>query len=136
MREKKFRAWDKVAKKFLYPWTDGFHILGETTCFDLIGQQLKERNPEKSTLSMLNDIEITEYTGLKDKKGKDIYEGDIVKYDGYYVGDYWTEKGQDEVKYDDGCYFGGNGELDIGAIYIKNIEIIGNIYENKDLLID
>jgi len=40
MREIKFRAWDKIAKKFMWPWPDGFHLLGETTCFDLIGQQL------------------------------------------------------------------------------------------------
>ena len=49
MREIKFRAWDKIAKKFMWPWPDGFHLLGETTCFDLIGQQLKERSPEKNT---------------------------------------------------------------------------------------
>ena len=134
MRELKFRAWDKVAKKFLYPWPDGFHILGETTCFDLIGQQLKERNPEKSTLSMLNDIEITEYTGLKDKNGKEIYEGDIVRD---------TIPEDEPVKdtriicwIENMCGFQAQ-TLDnkfIGFIQNDYVEIIGTVYENKDLI--
>ena len=125
MREKKFRAWDKIAKKFLYPWPDGFHILGETTCFDLIGQQLKERNPEKSTLSMLNDIEITEYTGRKDKDGKEIYEKDIVEEGGGRGVVEWDEL---QLKYQYKTCFGTAG------FYGFIGKVIGNIYENKDLI--
>lgn len=77
MRELKFRAWDKVGKKFLIPWPEGFHILGETTCFDLIGMQLKERTPEKSTLEMLDDVIIEQFTGLTDKNGVEGYHKDI-----------------------------------------------------------
>ena len=113
VREIKFRAWDEIDKKMI----TGF-VLGSVCSGD----------------GFDSDWEVMQYTGCKDKNGKEIYEGDIVKYDGYYVGDYWTEKGQDKVEYDDGCYFGGSGELDSAAINNKNIEIIGNIYENKDLI--
>jgi uncharacterized phage protein (TIGR01671 family) len=116
----------------MYPWPDGFSILGETTCFDLIGQQLKERSPEKNTLEMLNDVEIMQYTGLHDKNGKEIYEGDNAE------GNLFDRRVpiMGTIVYDIAyaCYALQN-EAGLTPLFkIAEIEIIGNIYENPELL--
>ena len=124
MRPIKFRAWDKVSKKFLHPWPNGFHILGETTCFDLIGMQLKERNPEKTTLEMLNDVVITQFTGLHDRHGKEIWEGDKLR--GHATGRVYT------VFFKDGAFFARSGNIILTRTDFHNNEVIGNIFEGGE----
>ncbi len=163
MRALRFRAWDTVGGRFLFPWPEGFAILGETTCFDLIGQQLKERSPEKSTLEMLNDVVIMQFTGLHDKNGKEIYEGDIVRTQEYTDKPYSRQKRKHRhigtVRYSiemgDGFYndmtkkFDRHGEYAAGwVVEIKekgkyqcsncgpfyDCEVIGNIHGNPELM--
>ena len=72
-----------------------------------------------------------QFTGLHDKNGKEIWEGDIVKNLSVY-----SESGYEEVVtdvfFDNGCFLERywNG----GLWKYKNIEVIGNIYENEGLL--
>lgn len=83
------------------------------------------------------DVEITQFTGLLDRNGKEIYEGDKLKVEipGYIHGDI-----EAEVEFNDGC-FGirvvGNpilnnavGQFKAFNKETKGIEVIGNIYEN------
>lgn len=126
-REIKFRAWDNLQNKFLFPYPDGFDILGETTCFDLIGQQLKAFTPNKTTLERLNDVEITQFTGLKDKNGKEIYEGDIVVYGNDEPQEVVFKNQQFCISFED------YGEVTLRVFDDQNKwRVIGNIYENPE----
>ena len=75
---------------------------------------------------------VGQYTNLKDKNGKEIYEGDIlrVKFDDVPINLY--------VKYDMGEYLlvkEGEWEDSLYAcMWFHEVEVVGNIYENEDLL--
>ena len=111
MREIKFRAYSHRAKK-MYQWED---LTNEE-----IGDML--RNPQE---------EIMQYTGLKDKNGKEIYGGDIIQSDDYDIG------GKNVVEFKNGEFLQKDDKGDYWCISpdIFKTEILGNIYENKDLLI-
>ena len=107
MREIKFRAYSHRAKK-MYQWED---LTNEE-----IGDML--RNPQE---------EIMQYTGLKDKNGKEIYEGDILDIGNNAVVEFFDGKFHP-------VYDGGKSEAMEDEFKSYKCEIIGNIYENKDLL--
>lgn len=64
---------------------------------------------------------INQYTCLKDKSGKEIYEGDVFEIGGQNY----------SVEFRDGCYFVGHMVL---ANSVDHREVIGNIYENQELI--
>jgi len=120
----KFRAWDPISKR-MYP---EFFLFGETTCFDLISQWLMEVTPKADRLLRLNDVVIMQFTGFKDLKGDDIFEGDILElcapedFDLHYA----------EVDFENGKYtLSGCADL---AGWVKWSVVKSNIFENSELL--
>lgn len=106
-REIKFRAWDKEQNKWRYTSdSDKFHYFWQWVYNSLPGQETDET--------------VTQYTGLKDKNRVEIYEGDILQ------GSNGVRKVPEdlaEVGY----------QLCEGFDY-TNVEVIGNIHENPELL--
>jgi uncharacterized phage protein (TIGR01671 family) len=116
-REIKFRAWVPSEKQM--------RRLGEWT-FEFVGTEgaLQMMNDDDSSVHPIPPgTVLMQFTGLKDKNGKDIYEGDIVRMSGGTI----TEASFDEwaAKFSLG---GGTG------IVPEKDEVIGNIYENPELL--
>ena len=108
----KFRAWYSKDKEMIY------------FDFDLLNDESRAFYKVS-----IEGSEKMQCTGLKDKNGKLIYEGDIIDIgDGYYE-DYPRYQ---EVKYSHGCFHPFNCS-DYGH-EPDEVEVLGNIYENPELL--
>ena len=114
MREIKLRAWDSYHQKMVYP----------------SGEDMTDKVTSASLLAAFNDggmEDIMQFTGLKDSKGKEVYEGDIVEW--------FRGSGKDKdriietIEIPDVFY-----KMSDGAWSTEQTKIIGNIYENPKLL--
>ena len=125
MREIKFRCWDEKLKRWEY-WglpEDAGYIAGRFN-----KQNATKKGRRFSTLTM------GQFTGLLDKNGKEIFEGDILQCtapcenEGYRTSPVW----------EDGKYQSGKlrtaEDFNRNLIEEDKLEIIGNIYENENLL--
>ena len=131
-REIKYRAWLKEEKKMVNVETIDF---SEKSIQHLEKNEIIDAYLLRTTF--LEDIELMQYTGLKDKNGKETYEGDILKYKFPYDR---RLKHVSLVKFiETEASFGlkdiyGN-EIPLYRITANNyFEVIGNIYENPELL--
>lgn len=132
-REIKFRAWDAINKEMKHPRKKDVFATGPTS-----GEFVD------------NWDNVMQFTGLTDKNGKEIYEGDVVSY-GYKTSVViWKGEGFCTASVTEKCieqeYEGqnpyqafmiGGHPVEIDTVVLHNIgscEVIGNIYENPELL--
>lgn len=130
MREIKFRVFDKASR------LNAMHIVGEDSHdsfwidSDNVFHYRNLQNGEGS--GECGDYILMQYTGLKDKNGKEIYEGDIISFgDNKAVVFYEHAKFRVKYRYYNNCYC--YDDLS-DVLYHNKVEVIGNIYENKELI--
>ena len=176
MREDKFRAWDKKRKKMWYP-EDMQHgdMVDHKNCGDLMSHDIEQLAIcADGTIYILDECgnweypenigesyELMQFTGLKDKNGKEAYGLDIIKKnlihdDGIYIirfGEYWNGETYDDRDGGFGWFITKINNLDVdeeetkkeaeglrhlgiawGTSIPKKFEIIGNVFENPELL--
>lgn len=133
MREIKFRAWDKKEKKMYYDVQNTYDfMINNGGCFE---------ESFKDVLEYDNYV-VMQYTNCYDINGKEIYEGDIIRLEGVddrEIGSTWEHIGK--IVYKRGaffvCYFDYYADGDEELICDAQVEfgtVIGNVYENKELL--
>lgn len=133
----KFRAWDNINNKYRWPWPEGFSIIGEVTVFNMLAAS---EDDERLSIEDYNKIVIEQYTGVKDKNNKMMWEGDIGKIvlkdvlvDGLAGGRCIDLTFIGAIEYH-GCEFGINEisvEQFIPLTRYSEIEIIGNIHSGE-----
>jgi uncharacterized phage protein (TIGR01671 family) len=158
LRDIKFRGYDLDLKK----WHYGNYYFYTDTIYCIASDKDHEKNehycilfdgfcdwnmPRPHYKAIVDGMSIGQYTGLKDKNSKEIYEGDIVRAENGEIftvkyGEHNTSEWNDN--YELGFYVESNSEEEISKairtdiiFWVKHrkLEVIGNIYENQDLLI-
>lgn len=128
-RQLKFRVFDFFKKCWVKSWVDH--------CSQSIAFLPEESDTDEHTVEFFDAFNGSEFifqqfTGLKDKNGIEIYEGDIVKATS---DQYENENFVGKVIFDEGCFLTWVNKNDIRGIWGEDdIEVIGNIFENSDLL--
>ena len=143
MREIKFRAWDKKEKKmFIPPWLDWVTNSRsvKNNSVSNVGKRSATQPLDSFYAEPIWEVELMQFTGLKDKNGKDVFEGDILKCSRSY----WKKTRNLVVEWGDERYqltdiedpvdsevMDKSSSFDVPQV---EREVIGNIYENPNLI--
>ena len=121
MKQIKYRAWDLQSNLGMGK-VDILHFEPNTKCHILfLNDKFKSEYdyPKwRHYAGLYKNCELMQYTGLKDKNGVEVYEGDIYKY---------GITGKHIIRFDYAA---------LSSLQLNNVEVIGNIYEHKELLND
>lgn len=128
-REIKFRAWNRHLGRML---KDEFYVAHDGDVYQ------HESHPDHD-LEVVDELILMQFTGLHDKNGKDIYEGDVIEMEEPVME---SDMIRCAVVFDEGSFSARWDRqsqttffpLSQCGIEDENVEIIGNIYENPDLL--
>ncbi len=132
MREIKFRVWHIKTKQWIKPEFGGDICVGNDT---VIIRDFEPNNNGGYSLSgvrtfLYDEVEVVQFTGLKDKNSVEIYEGDIIS------NEQWSPK-EYKVLFFQGEFCFGRDDLKPyynDPKYLPDFEVIGNIHEHPNLL--
>jgi uncharacterized phage protein (TIGR01671 family) len=123
MRKLKFRAWDKLEKRFIYPdkGYQGHYVL------DLNGRFQNLQNGSGG-----DEYVVQQFTGEYDKNKKEIYEGDIIRS---YSEEFINDNYEGEVVFADAAFHVKIDDKTYTGLWSgDDIEVIGNVFETPELL--
>lgn len=125
MRHIEFRVWNTLLKKYLPD--DLAHIKSSGSL--VFGSSYRKPDYNRYLpFIMKGDNIVEQFTGLKDKNGKKIYEGDVLVDDTGEPVEYWV------VKFSDGGFVGECAGVAESLFELTNLEVVGNIHKDSELL--
>ena len=148
MREIKFRAWDKKKKTMilfgsaLTSFTSGFWGDGVDNYKIQFEREGETNGYNHDDFNEYAAVDLMQYTGLKDKNGKEIYDGDLIEGDHQQIYEVFFNDNKAifscciRVGYHKNTYFEPyySNDLLIEDVVVGDYEVIGNIPENSEIL--
>lgn len=131
-REIKFRIWDNLYNCFM---PENVYAIINQNQYGAFAIMILDWNDYRiGEYSYAPQQQLMQFTGLKDKNGKEIYEGDLVSSDkGVKFRCYFSQERAQFVFVQD-TKFGGKYVYKSPRWIVKNCEVVGNIYQNQELL--